>query len=178
MTITTAILDAEGNVVNRIDWDGSSSISLPAGQSTKADPGNVSQIGGRVFHGVFVDIGAPDPTTADLCAAVQSFCSQRLAAGYADATTGKTWLTDPTSIANFTAVGSAAALAVAANNTSTSFSLIAADGSINQMTAANAYALLSGRVMPWVSATIVYSQTMVNGILAGTVPADITQGWP
>jgi hypothetical protein len=37
---------------------------------------------------------------------------------------------------------------------------------------------MSARIMPWVSATILYTRTMKDEILADNPPADITVGWP
>ena len=107
---------------------------------------------------------------------------RRLAAGFADtaaAGTGKTFQCDPLSIDKWNAIGSAAGLSIVMNTLPVpSFTLIAADNSTIVLTPVQAYALLQGRVMPWVSATVLHARDLKDLILAGTPPADITQGWP
>jgi hypothetical protein len=134
-------------------------------------------------HDVWVQDGSPTPTahvvppvaTTD----VDNFASARLAAGFADATTGKTWQCDDGSILSWTALAATAGIAIAINTQPVpSFPLIAADNSVITLTAPQLYALFPGRIMPWVSATVLFARTMKDNILAGNPPADITVGWP
>lgn len=127
--------------------------------------------------------GSPTPTnfaqppmaTTD----VDAFVINRLAAGFADATTGKTWQCDDSSIIKWTALASVAGIALAMNTTpAPTFTLIAADNSLITLTASQLYALFPTRIMPWVSATIMFARVMKDNILAGNPPADITVGWP
>lgn len=126
---------------------------------------------------------APSPSPTALCVQVDVFRNARLAGGFADmgaGGTGKTWQCDPGSIGLWTPLAAAAqpyALGLV-NTQAPTFTLIASDNSENPLTAAQTYALLASRVMPWVSATMLYGRTMKNNILAGNPPADITQGWP
>jgi hypothetical protein len=123
--------------------------------------------------------GAWAKSPAALCAAVDAFREARRSAGFADATTGKTYQCDDASLTKWDALGSAAGLAlVMATNPAPQFTIIAADNSTVTLGPADTYALLAGRVMPWVSATFLYGRTMKNAILAGNAPADITTGWP
>lgn len=78
----------------------------------------------------------------------------QLQAGYYDDVTGKWWQTDPESRANWVSVGAAAQNALAAQSDEL-FSLIAADNTIVELNAADTQALLSGRLMPYVSNLIV-----------------------
>ena len=138
-------------------------------------------------HGFSGDVwlldGSPVPTayappplaTSD----VDAFASKRLATGFADATTGKTWQCDDGSILSWTALAATAGIAIAMNTQPVpSFPLIAADNSVITLTAPQLYALFPGRIMPWVSATVLFARTMKDNILAGNPPADITVGWP
>lgn len=125
----------------------------------------------------------PNGPTTDM---VDAFRDARLAAGFADTAsgnTGKTWQCDPDSIGKWTAMAANAqpwALGIApAGVPAPTFQPIASDNTIPApMTAASVYALFAQRVMPWVEATVIYARTMKNNILAGTPPADYTQGWP
>ena len=94
------------------------------------------------------------PTTTD----VDVFRDGRLATGFTDATTGKTWQCDINSIARWTAVGSAAGLAIVmATNPAPTFSVWGTDNVPVTLSAQNAFALFNTRVMPWVSATMAYA---------------------
>jgi len=110
---------------------------------------------------------------------VDAYRDQRLATGYADATTGKTWQCDPVSQGKWTAIGSSAGFAITMNaNPAPTFNCIAADNSTVTLSAADAFALFNQRIMPWVSATILYARTLKDNINAGTPVADVTAGWP
>jgi len=115
----------------------------------------------------------PTPTTGQ----VNYLRDQKLATGYTDVTTGKTWQCDDKSVSNWTAIAASAGLAVM-SNTAMTFTLIAGDNTTVTLPAANTYALFNQRVMPWVSNTVLYARTMKNNILAGTPPTDYTAGWP
>ncbi len=128
-------------------------------------------------------LSPPEPTAeqaaAALCDQVNVLRDQRLAAGFADEETGKTWQCDQASIGKWTALGASAGLAIVmALDPPPSFPLIAADNSVVTLAAGDVYALLNGRVMPWVSANVLYARAMKDAILAGNAPADITAGWP
>lgn len=119
------------------------------------------------------------PTPQQLCDQVDAFRDSRLAAGFSDATTAKTFACDPFSIGKWDAIGSSAGLAILMQGASApSFQLIPTDNSIVTLSAVDTFSLLNGRVMPWVSATFLYGRQMKNNILAGNPPADIKQGWP
>lgn len=115
--------------------------------------------------------------SGDLLLQVDAIRDGRFNSGFADETTGKTYSCDPISVSRWTAVGAAAGLAVLMNQTPT-FQIITADNLIVTLTAAEAFGLLQGRVMPWFSATAIYARQMKDAILAGKSPADITVGWP
>lgn len=121
----------------------------------------------------------PEPTLDRLAAQVAALCDQKLSAGYADAVTGKTFQCDPNSVGKWTAIGASAGFAITmALDPVPDYPIIAADNTIVALAAPDAYALMNARIMPWVSATIVFARTMKNDILAGNPPADITVGWP
>jgi hypothetical protein len=123
-------------------------------------------------HDKWVADGSPMPTaymppplsTRD----VDAFVKQRLATGYSDTETGKTWQCDPMSLIKWTALASAKSEAV----------MIAADNSLVTLDAPQVHALFSERLMPWVSATMLFARVMKDNILANNPPADITVGWP
>lgn len=109
--------------------------------------------------------------------AVDTFRDTRLATGFADAVTGKTFQCDMNSLTFWTAIGASAQGSLSAVP-APEFVIIAADNTTVSLGPAAAYALTNGRIMPWVSLTMLYARTMKNNILAGNPPADITQGWP
>ena len=129
--------------------------------------------------------GLDDATNAEIqayrtkfeTAKVDAIRDARFAAGYIDATTLKTYSCDPTSLPRWAAIGAAAGLALMAHQTPT-FDIITADNSIITLSAADAFALLQGRVMPWFSATAIFARRMKDSIIAGESPADINSGWP
>ncbi|HEY4723122.1 MAG TPA: hypothetical protein VII92_14810 [Anaerolineae bacterium] len=123
----------------------------------------------------------PDPYVAPplSCANVNAERDRRLAAGFADAVTGKTWQCDALSQGKWTAIGASAGLAMVMQiDPPPTFELIAADNSIVTLSALEAFTLTNGRIMPWVSATMLYARAMKNLIAAETPPADIAAGWP
>lgn len=114
------------------------------------------------------------PTPA---AQVDALRDARLAAGFSDPVSGKVFQTDDRSRGFLTGLGAAAAvdalsgdhgtyLIVAADNTTWTGDALATDG------------LIRGRLMPWVTATVLYARNLKNLIAAGTPPADLTVGWP
>lgn len=112
------------------------------------------------------------PTAADVIA----FREARLAAGYTDATTGKTYPCDHDSQRLLTAVGSSAGFA--RGGPAKTFPLIATDGSVVQLNPADAFALTNDRIMPWIISTLLYAKGLMDAIRAGKPPTDITVGWP
>ncbi len=103
----------------------------------------------------------------------------RLAAGFADPVTGKTFQCDPVSQGKWTAVGTVAGLAIAMGDSPLpDFALIAADNSIVALTAGDALALVKDRIIPWVSATMLFARTLKDAIEAGNPPQDVAAGWP
>jgi hypothetical protein len=109
---------------------------------------------------------------------VNAIRDQRLAAGFADPITGKTFQADADSIGRLGAVGAAAGLELVSNTTpAPSFQIIAADNAVVTLPPGGAFALLNGRMMPWVSATMLYARQLKDQIVAGQAP-DITAGWP
>jgi hypothetical protein len=137
--------------------------------------------GGHAFD-LWIADGSPVPSpyiSAVSTATVDAFAASRLRAGFADATTGKTWQCDDASLIKWVGIGASAAIAVLANTTPVpNFPLIAADNSTITLTAPQAFALFNQRLMPWISATVFFARTMKNNILANNPPADITVGWP
>lgn len=116
---------------------------------------------------------------AGLLERVTSIRDARLAAGYADQVTGKRFATDDKSIGLWTAIGSAAGLAMVMQlDPMPSFQIIPEDNDTITLTALETFALFNGRVMPWVSATYLFAREMKNAIQAGDAPADVTSGWP
>lgn len=108
---------------------------------------------------------------------VNAIRDQRLAAGFADTgNTGLTYQCDAQSRGLLTGVGASAGLNLAVSP-QPNYQLIAADNSTITLHASDAYALINGRIMPWVSATMLYARTLKDQITAGQKP-DITQGWP
>jgi hypothetical protein len=107
---------------------------------------------------------------------VDAFRDTRLAAGFADAVTGKAWQADTVSVGRLAAVGASALAAIVAQQ-SPQFTLTAADNTQIVLSATDTLALLNGRMFGWVSATINYARALKNQILAGGTP-DITAGWP
>jgi len=144
---------------------------------------NQPDIGGLIYR-TWVADGSPIPTPyvkplPKQLGDVDTFCGARLAQGYTDVATGKTWQCDDASQGKWTAIASNAGFAITMQVTPPpTFTLIAADNSTTVLSAADTFALFTQRVMPWVSATIMYARQMKDSILAGNPPADITAGWP
>jgi hypothetical protein len=67
---------------------------------------------------------------------------------------------------------------VSATNPPPTFPVITADNSVIELDAAAAFALFQNRVMPWVSATMLYARALKDRIAAGNPPADVEAGWP
>jgi hypothetical protein len=127
--------------------------------------------------------GSPKPTAYALPPLitndVDAYAKARLAGGFVDAITGKTWQCDDASLLKWTALAASAGLAIVMNITPLpTFAVIAEDNSVVVLTSAQVFSLFSARVLPWVSATIFFSRAMKNNILANNAPADITSGWP
>lgn len=120
-------------------------------------------------------IAAYVPTTID----VDVFRDARLSTGFADTTTGKTFQCDVDSQGKWTAIG-ASSLAAIVTQTSPAptYELITSDNSTITLSATDALALTNGRIMPWVSATMLYASSLKTQITGAHPPADITQGWP
>lgn len=114
----------------------------------------------------------PPPTTAD----VDAERDRRLAAGYQDATTGKTYQCRERDIAVWTAIAADAGFKIASAASGT-YDIITADNSVVQLNEQQTFSLFTERVMPWVSATYLHARALKDQILAGETP-DITQGWP
>lgn len=108
---------------------------------------------------------------------VDAFKQSRLAYGFNDPTTGKRFQCDAASQASLTALGASAGFGQM-TSPQPQFPLITADNSIVTLSAADAFALINTRIMPWVSATVLYARGLKDAILAGNPPTDITQGWP
>lgn len=124
---------------------------------------------------IFVDgAWAPAPSTTD---DVDRFRDARLAIGFTDATTGKTWQCDDSSLIKWSGIGASAGVALALQQAPT-FAVWGTDNQPLALTAAQAFALFNARLLPWVSATMAHARDLKNAILAGIQPADITQGWP
>lgn len=125
--------------------------------------------------------GSPEATAATLLLiqTVDDFSTKRMATGFADQVTGKTWQCDLGSIGKWTALAASAGFAIVLNtDPAPTFDIIAGDNTVTTFTAQDTFALLQQRVMPWVSATIFFARQMKNAILAGNPPQDITVGWP
>jgi hypothetical protein len=150
------------------------------GASIPDDPRNADW---QAYEAWLAKGNTPDPITGPtpdaICSQIDAFRDARLATGYADAVTGKTWQCDPVSVGRWDALATQSFIAIqGGQGASLMIPLIAADNSITTHTATDTYALFSDRVAPWVQATVIYARTMKNSVLAGNPPADITQGWP
>lgn len=171
-----AIVDNAGKILNITEWDGSSAWAPPAGTQAVLNTVGADQTWTYV-SGAFVPPvapPAPPPTTED----VNAIRDARLAAGFTDSVTGKTIQCDDRSIGKLGAMGSAAGLAIVmAILPAPQFQIVTADNSILTLTPTQTFALLQGRVMPWVSGTWLYARTLKDQIIAGQTP-DITAGWP
>ena len=116
-------------------------------------------------------------------AAVDAHLASLLTAGFADATTGKTFRCDNQSIMLWNAVGASASSAITMNvNPAPSFGLFAADGSKVNLAASDAFALLNNRVMPWVDRLIENAHAHEAAIADLTTVAavqayDFSAGW-
>jgi hypothetical protein len=122
----------------------------------------------------------PDPYVVPIqqqTVAVDAFCSARLASGYADTVSGKTFACDDSSLIKWNAIASAAIYATM-TSTPTTFELVATDGTTVTLSAADTLTLLHTSMMAWIQATLLYANTMKNNIVAGNSPTDITVGWP
>lgn len=113
----------------------------------------------------------------NLLAKVDQICEQRLAAGYVDATTNKTYQCDNVSTSRWTAITTLAHISMTASQ-GQQFSLITADNSVITLSDADTFALFASRVQPWVSSTIFYARSLKDQIVAGNPPADLNAGWP
>ena len=179
-----AVVDSTGTVVSIVDHTPSAPgsptqavITPPTGHTLVPTNGVLVVIGSKYANGVFTAPAAPTPTLAQLQASVDSQRDKLLAAGYSDATTGKKWQCDQASRGFLTALGASAA-SVMTQSPQPNFTLIAADNSTVTLSASNTYALINGRIMPWVSNMIMYGRTLKNDYAAGNPPASITIGWP
>lgn len=138
-----------------------------------ADPGNRDY---QAFQSWQAAGNTPDPlSTVPTIADVDAYRDKRLAAGFVDATTGKTYPCDTESRGFLTAAGASAGFARGGPNRT--YPLIASDGVVN-LNQSDAFSLINDRVMPWVTATVFYARQLKAAIQAGNPPADITQGWP
>lgn len=191
---------------------GSSPPSLPAGCAERIyEPGRRHALNDAAGHTVaggprnwgFGDqviaviadlIGAkherdnPNPTLEQVqarrCLDVNKLRDEYLVCGYSDHVTAKIWQCDTISQGKWTAIGASAGLALlAGTDPAPEFEMIAADNAVVRLSAHDAFALLNGRVMPWVSATMLRARVVKNDILTATsIPAvesiDIAAGWP
>lgn len=60
MLMQYALYDANGNIQNKINWNGTDEYTPPAGLQAVADTGNQAEIGGKYSNGTFT---APTPPT-------------------------------------------------------------------------------------------------------------------
>jgi hypothetical protein len=169
-----ARLQASGCRIDGLNYTADGTISFvatPAGGAwTDAEKNAVLAALGRTPVAI---------SPAGLCNQVDAYRDQRLAAGYVDATTGKTYQCNAISVGRWTALAMQAFIAISAGTTpAPSFDVITADNSEITLSEQDCYALFSARVAPWVQATIFYARAMKNNILASNPPADITEGWP
>ena len=105
--------------------------------------------------------------------------NDRLAAGYDDSVTGKTWQCDDSSVGKWTVISASAGISMLAGQSpEPRFDLIAADNTKVTLTATEVFDLFNRRVMPWVSATMLRARDLKNMAIAGTAPDDLTKGWP
>lgn len=113
-------------------------------------------------------------------AAIDAVRNARLAAGFVDAgETDKIYQCDPNAMTNWTALASAAGFALTLGSVPLpTFTLITFDNSTIELDAEDLFALMTQRVMPWVSATYFHARTLKDQVLSETPPADITAGWP
>lgn len=145
-------------------------------EGDKADPLDIAVPQRPDAKHLFVD-GAwvPAPLTTD---DIDQFRDARLDAGFTDTgNTGKTWQCDDSSLIKWGGIGASAGVALALQQAPT-FAVWGTDNLPLALTAAQAFGLFNGRLLPWVSATMAHARDLKNAILAGIQPADITQGWP
>lgn len=114
----------------------------------------------------------PPPTVED----VDAERDRRLAEGFADPVTGKTYQCRERDVSNWTAMATDAGFCLI-NNETKSFPIITADNSEIILSEQDVFDLFRNRVMPWVSNMYRHARTLKDQILAGETP-DITQGWP
>lgn len=169
-----ARLDESGAVINVELWD---SEKVPDGLVLTTD----ASIGWTYDHATkaFSQPAATPLTIDQLCDLVTSARDAKINNGYDDAVTGKMFACDPVSIGKWDAIGAAAGLAMLMQiKPAPTFDLIAADNMIITLSAKEAFDLLQGRVMPWVSATFIYARRVKDAILAGTPQPDYQDRWP
>lgn len=177
-TQTCAVVNTTSNTVTNIVIMDPAVDKAPTGSTLVASA--TAKIGDtyNATTGAFTTPAPAQPTGQALKDAIDTFKTNRLANGFVDATTGKTFQADDGSIAKLGCVGSSALAAKLANDTTTMFDLIAKDNSTLSLNATDTFNLLNGRMMPWVSATMFYARTLKNDVDANNPPADYTQGWP
>lgn len=123
-------------------------------------------------------IAALDVTLPDLLVAIDVERDRRLKLGFADPVTGKTFQADESSITLLTAIGAGALAAIISGAPQTVIKIIPFDNTTDfKLSATDTVALLSGRMMPWVSAMRFNARDMKNRAIAGG-PVDINSGWP
>lgn len=179
-----ALIDSTGKVVNLVDIppvaagaQGKNTFIPPAGQTLVPTNGASVLPGATYANGVFTSPAPPAPTVTQLEDAVDTQRDSLLAIGFFDSKTAKTWQCDPASRGFLTAVG-ASAFSVLTVSPQPSFTLIAADNTTVTLDASDTYALINGRIMPWVSNMVMYARTLKNDIAAGNPPASLETGWP
>ena len=176
-----ALVDSTAKVVNLVDVpktvQGTNTFIVPAGQTLVPTNGVEVAIGSAYANGVFTPPAAPTPTLEDNETAVDKQRDSLLATGYFDSKTGKTFQCDSVSRGFLTAVGASAASALMVTP-QPNFVLIASDNTTVTLDASDTFALINGRIMPWVSNMIMFGRNLKNLYIAGTPPASIETGWP
>ncbi len=159
-----ALLDDQGAIISRETSD----TPLTVGEGAPGDYAMMREM-------TTAEIAALSlPSSLD---AVDQIRDARLAAGYVDATLGKTFQCDEASQTKITAIGTSAGFAIVmATAPVPTFEFIAADNTTVTMTPAQAFAW-SMRIMGWVSATILYGRSLKDALIAGQSP-DTSAGWP
>jgi hypothetical protein len=174
-----AIVNSDNIAVNVIELEDAEVWTPPEDHSLVAGDGNIGDSwDGTQFH---APAQPPRPLAEIQAAAVATVSrlrDERLAAGYADAVTGKTYQCDPAARGNWTAMFLATQLPGDGNIT-----IITADNSTITLPPADLQALFAIRMMPWVQAVIHAGRAAKDAVLAATDDAGVNAvlaslAWP
>jgi hypothetical protein len=119
--------------------------------------------------------GVIQAAVATVSAAINAKRDSILAAGYADTVISQTIQCGPENISDWNAVGSSASAAITMNlNPAPTFEIICASNATLQLSPQDAFALLNGRVMPWVSKIKVNARKQKDALISFAAAPNIT----